>query len=393
MFPSCYLALFIISVFRQAHAFLVNCHHHSIPKRSPIPIFNPFRSGSTTVTHPLTNAPRFMMSSSLTTTPASQLSLRFVDIGANLLEERFTAGVYRGTFRHDPDLDLIWQRAHDVGCRRIILTAGTLEESRQAVVQARAWNAAPHNPGIHFCCTTGIHPTRCQQEFIDAAAARGVTADDILQELLAIAVEGQSDGTVVAVGEFGLDYDRLEFCSKEVQHEFFVRQLQTLAATTGLPLFLHNRSVGRDLYDLLGQHRDCWKMGGVVHSFDDTADLATSFIQDLGLYIGLNGCSLRTDESLAVVKELPMDRILLETDCPYCEVRATHPGHKYIQTTWPARAEKKFERGCTVKNRQEPCHIIQIAEVVAAVKQVTLSTLAEQVHQNSFRLYGWTSEE
>ena len=318
-------------------------------------------------------------------------SLCFVDIGANLLEERFTAGIYRGTFRHKPDLSELWQRAHAVGCRRIILTAGTLEESRLAVQQARAWNAHADNPGIRFFSTVGIHPTRCQQELVNAA----VSADDVLQELVAIAVEGQSDGTVVAIGEFGLDYDRLEFCSKEVQHEFFVRQLQTLAATTKLPLFLHNRSVGRDLYDLLVQHEDCWKSspGGVVHSFDDTAELATAFT-DLGFYIGLNGCSLRTEESLAVVRDaLPLDRILLETDSPYCEVRATHPGHKYIQTTWPAKAEKKFERGFTVKNRQEPCHIIQIAEVVAAVKQVALAELAQAVYQNSCRLYGWSVED
>lgn len=194
-------------------------------------------------------------------------------------------------------------------------------------------------------------------------------------------------------GFFLLDYDRLEFCAKDVQHEYFIKQLQSLAACTGLPLFLHNRSVGSDLYDFLTEYRSCWKAGGVVHSFDDSTALATKLIQDLDLYIGLNGCSLRTDESLAVVRDaLPLESILLETDCPYCEVRATHPGHKHIQTTFDTRAEKKFQRGLTVKSRQEPCHIIQIAEVVAAVKNVPVAELAQTVYQNSIKLYGWQTE-
>mmetsp|Transcript_16208 Transcript_16208/g.30867 ORF Transcript_16208/g.30867 Transcript_16208/m.30867 type:complete len:444 (+) Transcript_16208:667-1998(+) len=330
----------------------------------------------------------------LPSSPSVSSKLRFVDIGANLLEERFTAGIYRGAFRHEPDLRAIWQRAVDVGCQRIILTAGTVRESRQALAKAREWNNNNDATGIHFSSTVGVHPTRCQQEFIDQADERGVSSDDILQELCEIAQDGMSDGTVVAVGEFGLDYDRLEFCSRDVQHEYFVKQLQTLAATTGLPLFLHNRSVGRDLYDLLVQYRECWKAGGVVHSFDDTAELATAFMEDLGMHIGLNGCSLRTEESLAVVREaLPLDRILLETDCPYCEVRATHPGYKYIQTKWEAKAEKKFQTGLTVKSRQEPCHIVQIAEVVAAVKQIPIQEFADIVYHNSCRLYGFQDSE
>lgn len=150
-----------------------------------------------------TNTHRLAMSTTTTaaTTPSS---LRFVDIGANLLEERFTAGVYRGTFRHEPDLDLVWQRAYDVGCRRIILTAGTVEESRQAVIKAREWNVHKDNPGIRFYSTVGVHPTRCRQEFVDKAAERGTTAEALLEELCQVALDGQTDGTVVAVGELGL---------------------------------------------------------------------------------------------------------------------------------------------------------------------------------------------
>ena len=398
------LLFIIIFILPRINAFLLNRHEipRGISRPSTLSLLRTRRRfrlagrSTTTAIRATTSGSSktgLFMSTSSSSSPPSSSSLRFVDIGANLLEERFTAGIYRGTFRHEPDLVHIWQRAYDVGCRRIILTAGTRHESQQAVQRAREWNAHADNPGIRFYSTVGIHPTRCQQEFIDQQKdGLPLSAKDVLNELCEIAIDGQSDGTVVAIGEIGLDYDRLEFCAKDVQQEFLVKQLQTLAQQTGLPLFLHNRSVGKDLYDILKQHRDCWKAGGVVHSFDDTADLATALMEDLNLYIGLNGCSLRTTESLDVVQNaLPLDRILLETDCPYCEVRATHPGHKFIQTTWPAKAEKKFEAGSTVKNRQEPCHIIQIAEIVAATKGVPIEELAEAVFQNSCRLYGWST--
>ena len=319
------------------------------------------------------------------TTPST---LRFVDIGANLLEERFTAGIYRGTFRHEPDLDCIIDRAVSVGVSKIILTAGTVEESRKAVQTARQWNNELYPQKIHFSCTVGVHPTRCQQVFGNTNDEAS-SADELLDELLAIARDGMTDNTVVAIGEIGLDYDRLEFCPKHVQHEYLKAQLQRLAEPTGLPLFLHNRSVGSDLYHILKEYKSCWKRGGVVHSFDDTLELATMFIEDLELYIGLNGCSLRTDESLAVVKALPLDHILLETDCPYCEVRKTHPGYSYIKTHWEGKAEKKFERGKTVKSRQEPCHVVQVAEIIAGVKEIPLQLVSDTCYENSLKLYGW----
>ena len=76
---------------------------------------------------------------------------RFVDIGANLLDERFTSGIYRGTFRHDPDLDLIMKRAADTGVKRIVVTAGTVEHSKTAVQEVRRWREL--YPNLHFSCT------------------------------------------------------------------------------------------------------------------------------------------------------------------------------------------------------------------------------------------------
>lgn len=353
-----YHSFHLSSLLRQVSPFVSNYHHHH------------HRSNN-----------RFIMSASFDISSSTLQQPRFADIGANLLDDRYTKGIYRGTFRHEPDLDLVMERSVASGVRHLLLTAGTIEESRAAVQAVREWRTL--YPQMTVGCTVGVHPTRCQQVFVDHNTS---TAEDLLQELLEIALDGMKDKSVLAIGEIGLDYERLEFCPKEVQKEFLVKQLQHVAKPTGLPLFLHNRNVGTDLHDILHENKDCWtKHKGVVHSFDDTLELAELFLPDF--YIGLNGCSLRTNESLDVVKELPLNRILLETDCPYCEVRAAHPGYAYIQTHFEAKAEKKYEREKCVKSRQEPCHIIQVAEVIAGVKQLPLLEVSEACFQNSVECF------
>jgi len=246
----------------------------------------------------------------------------------------------------------------------------------------------------------GVHPTRCQQEFIEnVAAEEGKTADTVLGELRELLSHAFDKGYIAAIGEIGLDYDRLEFTPKDVQNEFFRRQLDCFLyegrpELASLPLFLHNRSVGSDVLEILGENRDrvnaqseaTVPIRGVVHSFDDSLELAEAFI-DLGLYIGLNGCSLKTEENLAVVRELPLDRILLETDCPYCEIKATHAGHNYITTTFPKKPDKKFVMGTMVKGRNEPNQIVQVAEVIAGVKGITVREVADTCYKNSMDLY------
>lgn len=337
-------------------------------------------------------------SDSCATMSSSSPVLRFVDIGANLLDERYTDGVYFGKKRHEADFDEVLARSIQQGVTHIILTAGTLAESRKAVQTVEdyraKWQQEDKSPPVYLGCTVGVHPTRCQQEFIDNLTTN--TANDVLDELTELLSYGSDRGYVVAIGEFGLDYDRLEFTPKDVQIEFFKRQLDAYfsdsSRASNLPFFLHNRSVGTDLLNILKEKKgelettSDTKLKGVVHSFDDTLELAQEFM-DLGFYIGLNGCSLKTEENLSVVKELPLSKILLETDCPYCEIKATHAGHKYIQTTFSKKPDKKFEFGTMVKGRNEPNQIIQVAEVIAGAKGITVEEVAESCYQNSMDLY------
>jgi len=380
---------------------------------------------------------------------------KFVDIGANLLDLRYTDGIYYGKKRHESDFEQVIQRSIEYGVTHLVLTAGTLQESKEAIRVVRKLRQRQQQPPALFLgCTVGIHPTRCQQEFVDnlitndddddddddgsnssdnkdhnhiqtTTTRTTTTATDVLEELYELAKDGVTDGSVVAIGEIGLDYDRLEFTSKSIQTEFLKRQLQLFSSSfllgssnsknnynyndnndgssnsnsitemeakvASLPLFLHNRSVGRDLLQILQQEQQRRGGGGgsgVVHSFDDTIELAFEFIE-LGYYIGLNGCSLKTQQNLDTIQKIPLSNILLETDCPYCEIKASHAGYQYIQTSFQSqkKVDKKFELGKLVRGRNEPCQIIQIAEVIAGVKSIPVEDVIHTCYENSMKLY------
>lgn len=111
-------------------------------------------------------------------------------------------------------------------------------------------------------------------------------------------------------GECGLDYDRTHFCAPEVQRRHFRRHFE-LAQQHGLPMFLHNRNTAGDFAAIVREHGGAW-LRGVAHSFTGPAEELRELL-DLGLYIGINGCSLKSEENLAVLRELPLDRLMLET--------------------------------------------------------------------------------
>jgi len=117
----------------------------------------------------------------------------------------------------------------------------------------------------------------------------------------------------IAVGECGLDYARLHLSSKEAQLKYFPPQLH-LATKYNLPLFLHSRDAHQDLTAILRAHPH--PLRGVVHSFDGTWDEAQDLL-GMGFLIGLNGCSLRTEESIEVVRRIPLESLLVERYAPH----------------------------------------------------------------------------
>lgn len=141
----------------------------------------------------------------------------------------------------------------------------------------------------------------------------------------------------LAIGEIGLDYHWME-SSKEKQKEFFVKQIE-LSKELDMPVIVHDREAHGDTLDIL---RDT-KPKGVLHCFSGSKEMAKDIIK-LGMYIGLNGVATfkNARKSLEVVKEIPIERLVLETDCPYLAPEP-HRGKRNNSSYIPFIAEKIAE--------------------------------------------------
>ncbi|XP_029779880.1 putative deoxyribonuclease TATDN1 isoform X3 [Suricata suricatta] len=221
---------------------------------------------------------------------------KFVDIGINLTDPMFR-GIYRGVQKHQDDLQDIIERAVQIGVKKFMITGGNLQDSKEALHLAQTHDM--------FFSTVGCHPTRCDEfEKNDP--------DLYLKELLNLAENNK--GKVVAIGECGLDFDRLQFCPRDTQ---------------------------------------------------------------------LN--SLKTEANLEVLKSIPSEKLMIETDAPWCGVKSTHAGSKYIKTSFPTK--KKWESGHCVKDRNEPCHIIQVLEIMSAVREQDPLELANTLYNTTIKIF------
>ncbi|KAJ5502198.1 hypothetical protein N7463_005072 [Penicillium fimorum] len=306
--------------------------------------------------------------------------LRYVDIGINLSDPVFR-GEYHGKQAHEDDLDDVIQRARDVGCSKFMVTGSDLVESKHAV------HVASKYPG--FCyATVGVHP--CQAKLFDEHPGG---PSKMLEELRALAIESTQSGHAVAFGEIGLDYDRLFLSPKEPQLKYFEAQLD-LAVEIQLPLFLHSRAASEDFERLLAPRLAKLPKRGLVHSFTGTMDEMNRMIA-LGLDVGVNGCSMKTEENLEVVKAIPLDRLQIETDGPWCEIRPSHASAKHLSGAPElpkALKKEKWQKGCMVKGRNEPVAIARVAHVIASVKGITVEEVCEAAWNNSIRMFGLGEE-
>ncbi|KAL4785750.1 hypothetical protein BJX76DRAFT_323540 [Aspergillus varians] len=295
----------------------------------------------------------------------TRTTIKYVDIGINLSDPVFK-GNYHGKQVHDNDLDDIIQRARDVGCQKFMVTGSDLQESKHAIEIAQKY------PG--FCyATVGVHPCQAKHfdDFPDGPAK-------LLDELRSLALEAKEAGHAVAFGEIGLDYDRLFMSAKEPQLKYFEAQLE-IAVEIQLPLFLHSRAASEDFEKLLAPKLEKLPKRGLAHSFTGTLEEMNRLVA-LGLDIGVNGCSLKTEENLEVVKAIPLDRLQIETDGPWCEIRPSHASSKFLAgaPSLPKAVKKeKWQKGLMVKGRNEPVAIAQVAHVIAAVKGITVEDVCE----------------
>lgn len=302
---------------------------------------------------------------------SSKAVRKLIDIGANLTDPMFK-GIYNSSQKHQNDFDSMLNRARENGVEKMIITGGSLSDSEEALKIADLHE--------NLYSTVGCHPTRCS-EFDNHNLGR----QGYLDKLFELASSPANKSKVVAIGEIGLDYDRLHFCPKEVQQQCFNLQLD-LAQKTRLPLFLHNRNSIDDFIRILEENKEKFTpSGGVVHSFDGSAQ-DMNRILGMGFYIGINGCSLKTEQNLQVAKLIPSNRLMIETDCPWCEIRQSHASFKHINTIFKKSKDASDEK-LPVKNRNEPMSLIQVLEVLSAIRNEDLDELTKQVYENTNKLF------
>lgn len=208
---------------------------------------------------------------------------QFIDIGANLTNK---------SLMHD--LDAVIERADKAGVKQIIVTGTSIEDSSQAIRLCRQYPD-------QLLCTVGVHPHHASDWMPESAGNLRDLADS---------------ACVRAVGETGLDFYR-NFSPQDAQIEAFGRQLE-LAITLNKPVFSHQRDAHPVFIDILREYRDNL-INIVVHCFTDNRVALFDYL-DLDCHIGITGwiCDERRGTELAqLVKYIPDNRLMAETDSPY----------------------------------------------------------------------------
>lgn len=106
-------------------------------------------------------------------------------------------------------------------------------------------------------------------------------------------------------------------------------------------MYLHSRSTGTDFVDVIRRNRHRFPTG-VVHSFTGTMEEMQQ-ICEMDLFIGINGCSMKTEENCEIVKAIPLERMMVETDCPYCDIRNSHASAPHVKTKFPRKDKGKYD--------------------------------------------------
>lgn len=258
--------------------------------------------------------------------------VELIDIGVNLAHDSF-----------DADRTAVLQHAAAAGVSQMVVTGASVEGTRKSIALADT------HRGVLFA-TAGVHPHH----------AADLTAD-ALAELAALA----DDPAVVAVGECGLDYFR-DFSPRDLQRRAFAQQLE-LAARTGKPVFLHQRDAHDDFLAILREHE---VTNGVAHCFTAGAAERDAYLA-LGLHIGITGWindERRGQHLREVVRAIPADRLMLESDAPYLLPRDLKPLPK--------------------SRRNEPRFLPQVARAVAAARGESVDAVAKHSTATARRFFG-----
>ncbi|MBW2673681.1 MAG: TatD family hydrolase [Deltaproteobacteria bacterium] len=242
----------------------------------------------------------------------------------------------------DGDREAVIQRAQEGGVDCIVTVGLNLEDSRKAVALAERYDM--------IYASVGVHPH--DVESIDE------TTYDLLREL-------SGSDKVVAYGEIGLDFFR-NLSPRGLQIRRFGEQLE-LAAQLALPVIIHDREAHKETVEMLqGQRND---RRGVIHCFSGDYDMAARCL-DMGFYISIPGTITykKSDLLREVVRKIPLDRLLVETDCPFLSPE-------------PKRGK-----------RNEPAYVAYTARQIAQIKALPFEEVERVTSGNARDVFGMKTE-
>ena len=235
------------------------------------------------------------------------------------------------------DRDAVLKRAHEVSVSHILVIGFDMETSLGAVALAEQHT--------HIYATVGMHPHD----------AKDLT-DDTLKTFRELAAHPK----VIALGEMGLDYYR-NLSPRPAQKEAFEKQLD-LAEALQLPIVIHNRDAYMDILPILEARQG--RIRGVLHCFTGDVELMHRSLA-IGFHIGIGGIVTYPNarDVQSVAREVPEDRLLIETDCPWLT--------------------PQFRRG----KRNEPAYVRAVAEKIAELRSTSIETIGEITTQNFHELF------
>ncbi|MEA3319994.1 MAG: TatD family hydrolase [Bacillota bacterium] len=245
------------------------------------------------------------------------------------------------------------------------LNADQYEEDLQEVIDRAQAEKVTNMVVVGFDRKTITRAMELVEKYDFLYAAVGwhpVDAIDMTEEDLAWIEDLASHEKVVAIGEMGLDY-HWDKSPKDVQKEVFRKQIQ-LAKKVKLPIVIHNRDATGDVVQIL-KEEDAKEVGGIMHCFTGSLEVAKECME-MNFYISFGGpvTFKNAKKPKEVVKEIPMEKLLIETDCPYL-------------TPHPYRGK-----------RNEPGYVRLVAEQIAELKELTIEEVAEKTTANAKKLFG-----
>lgn len=234
------------------------------------------------------------------------------------------------------DLSLVVERANSAGVKKIVVPSSDLKLSRKSIEIAKNYK--------NIYAAIGLHPIHVSE---------GNFNED---EFLKLA----KNKNVVAIGETGLDYyhdKNTAFLQQAV-----LGKLINIANVVHKPIILHSRDSGDDLLSVLTAQSSL--PSGVLHCFSEDLSYA-KVILDMGFYISFTGIITfsKNQNTIEVIKEIPLEKILIETDSPYLAPEAY--------------------RG----KRNEPAYVVEVAKKIAEIKKIPLAKVAEQTAKNAEKLF------